>query len=160
MSKSKKPESSKRVEKNEKIERTEKAVISPKPDQSARKKLFEACRQKLISAKTNHLNVLRSLTGELVAESQGDVADQARALQEETMSLARRGKLVHELSEIEQALDRIKSNNYGICEETGNIIEDKRLEAIPWTRLSLEGAEIREMERQELEEEAASAEQN
>lgn len=132
---------------------------SKKPELGTRKKLFEACREKLLSVKEKHLSVLRNLTGELVAESQGDVADQARALQEETMSLARRGKLSHELSEIEQALDRLKNNTYGICEETGNLIEDKRLEAIPWTRLSLEGAEIREMDRQQQDEEIAASQE-
>ncbi len=33
---------------------------------------------------------------------------------------------------------------YGICEETEELIEEDRLLAIPWTRLSIEGAEIRE----------------
>ena len=33
---------------------------------------------------------------------------------------------------------------FGICEETEEVIEPERLRAIPWTRLSIEGAEIRE----------------
>jgi len=65
--------------------------------------------------------------------------------------LARREKLSVELQEIDQALHRIKQDTFGICEETGAPIEEKRLNAIPWTRLSLEGAEIREMEKEEQE---------
>jgi DnaK suppressor protein len=42
------------------------------------------------------------------------------------------------------ALSRIESGTYGICEETEEQIEHERLLAIPWTRLSIEGAEIRE----------------
>ncbi len=46
--------------------------------------------------------------------------------------------------EIEGALGRIEKGLYGVCEETEEIIEAERLLAIPWTRLSIEGAEIRE----------------
>jgi DnaK suppressor protein len=48
------------------------------------------------------------------------------------------------LSEIESALGRIESGIFGLCEETEEPIEAERLLAIPWTRLSIEGAEIRE----------------
>jgi len=39
--------------------------------------------------------------------------------------------------EIEQAIDRIRSGRYGICELSGKPIEPARLEAIPWTRFSV-----------------------
>jgi len=47
--------------------------------------------------------------------------------------------------EIEEALNRIKTGRYGICEATGKQIDPARLEAIPWTRFSA-GAE-RELEK-------------
>lgn len=40
--------------------------------------------------------------------------------------------------QIDQALDRIRNGSYGICELTGKPIDPSRLEAIPWTRFSLE----------------------
>jgi DnaK suppressor protein len=40
--------------------------------------------------------------------------------------------------EIEEALKRIEKNTYGICEFTGKPIPQKRLEAIPWTRFTVE----------------------
>jgi DnaK suppressor protein len=40
--------------------------------------------------------------------------------------------------EIEEALKRIEKNTYGICELTGKTIPAKRLEAIPWTRFTVE----------------------
>jgi DnaK suppressor protein len=46
--------------------------------------------------------------------------------------------------EIESALARIERGSYGVCEETDEPIEIERLRAIPWTRLSIEGSEIRE----------------
>ncbi|MBI4659357.1 MAG: TraR/DksA C4-type zinc finger protein [Verrucomicrobia bacterium] len=40
--------------------------------------------------------------------------------------------------EIEEALRRIERNTYGICELTGRPIPKARLEAIPWTRFTVE----------------------
>lgn len=40
--------------------------------------------------------------------------------------------------EIEEALKRIEKNTYGICELTGKQIPKARLEAIPWTRFTVE----------------------
>ena len=41
------------------------------------------------------------------------------------------------LPEIQYALSRIKNENFGVCELSGEPIEEKRLLAIPWTRVSL-----------------------
>lgn len=49
------------------------------------------------------------------------------------------------VNEIDQALRRIESGTYGVCELTGQPIPKPRLEAIPWTRYSLEAQ--RELER-------------
>lgn len=40
--------------------------------------------------------------------------------------------------EIEEALKRIERNTYGICELTGKPIPKARLDAIPWTRFTVE----------------------
>ncbi len=40
--------------------------------------------------------------------------------------------------EVEQALDRIHRGTYGICEQTGRPIPLARLEAVPWTRYTVE----------------------
>src|SRR6266481_9056403 len=40
--------------------------------------------------------------------------------------------------EIEEALKRIEKNTYGICELTGKQIPKARLEAIPWTRFTVQ----------------------
>jgi RNA polymerase-binding transcription factor DksA len=48
------------------------------------------------------------------------------------------------LGEILQALERITEKTYGFCEGLGVLIEANRLEAIPWTRYSLEYARLLE----------------
>jgi DnaK suppressor protein len=40
--------------------------------------------------------------------------------------------------EIEEALKRIEKNTYGVCELTGKVIPRTRLDAIPWTRFTVE----------------------
>lgn len=42
------------------------------------------------------------------------------------------------LYEVEQALKRIQKGTYGLCEMTGKPIPKMRLEAIPWTRFTVE----------------------
>lgn len=48
--------------------------------------------------------------------------------------------------EVEQALKRIQKGSYGICEMTGKTIPKNRLEAIPWTRYTVEAQAIIEKE--------------
>jgi RNA polymerase-binding transcription factor DksA len=40
--------------------------------------------------------------------------------------------------EIEEALKRIERNTFGVCELTNKVIPKTRLEAIPWTRFTVE----------------------
>jgi DnaK suppressor protein len=43
------------------------------------------------------------------------------------------------LKEIEAAIERVHKGTYGVCEITGEKIDAERLEAVPFTRFSLEG---------------------
>ncbi len=45
------------------------------------------------------------------------------------------------LRAIDEALERMKEGTYGLCEVCFKPIEEKRLEAIPWTTLCIEHAE-------------------
>jgi RNA polymerase-binding transcription factor DksA len=42
------------------------------------------------------------------------------------------------LDEVNEALGRIQTGSYGICEMTGKPIPEDRLEAVPWTRFTKE----------------------
>ena len=74
-------------------------------------------------------------------ERGGDQADQVNRLQEETQYTGRIQRDLQMLAQVSQALERMENGNYGICDQTGEAISLTRLSAIPWTTLSLEGAE-------------------
>lgn len=107
--------------------------------------LVDQCRDKLLSTKAEILNRVESTRLQLNNEDRGgDEADQTVRTLAESEILSMHERLRSQLVEIEMALGRIESGTYGICEETEEVIEPDRLLAIPWTRLSIEGAEIRE----------------
>ena len=107
--------------------------------------LIEECKRRLIQEKADVLNRVKGSRSEIVSDDKGgDEGDQTvRALQESEF-LSMNSRLRNQLTEIEMALARIANGSYGVCEETEEPIEIERLRAIPWTRLSIEGAEIRE----------------
>jgi DnaK suppressor protein len=107
--------------------------------------LLKECRAKLLQVKAELLNRVRETSGNLSFDERGgDEADQTVRVLAEVEALTMNERLRSQLLEIEQALARMENGTYGICEETEEQIEHERLRAIPWTRLSIEGAEIRE----------------
>jgi DnaK suppressor protein len=108
-------------------------------------KLVAECKRRLLTAKADLLNRVRDARQDLHFEDKGgDEADQTVRVLAEAETLSMHERLRSQLLEIELALSRIENGTYGICEETEEQIESERLLAIPWTRLSIEGAEIRE----------------
>jgi len=111
------------------------------------KDLIEKCKAKLIVTKADLLNRVRESRHDLHNADDnkgGDEGDQTLRALAEAEFLSMHERLRKQLMEIESALARIEKGLYGICEETEEQIEAERLLAIPWTRLSIEGAEIRE----------------
>lgn len=115
--------------------------------QTLSRDLVEKCREKLLAAKAEILNRVRESRADLYNSEDakgGDEGDQTLRALAESEFLSMHERLRKQLMEIESALGRIEKGLYGICEETEELIEPDRLLAIPWTRLSIEGAEIRE----------------
>lgn len=111
------------------------------------KTLVERCKKALLEAKADILNRVQNVRQDLHSSEdgkQGDEGDQTVRALAESEALSNNERLRTQLLEIEMALSRIESGTYGVCEETEEAIESDRLLAIPWTRLSIEGAEIRE----------------
>lgn len=114
-------------------------------DKNITDKLVMECKEKLLKTKMDLLNRVKEAREKLdLDEKGGDEADQTMRLLAEQEMLNLNDRLRSQLFEIESALGRIESGSFGLCEETEEPIEVERLKAIPWTRLSIEGAELRE----------------
>jgi DnaK suppressor protein len=108
-------------------------------------KILKECRGKLLQVKSELLNRVKEARFDMNADEKGgDEADQTIRVLAEAEALSMHERLRGQLYEIENALARMENGTYGVCEETEELIEYDRLRAIPWTRLSIEGAEIRE----------------
>ncbi len=73
-----------------------------------------------------------------------DVADRATSEADLTYELRSKDRARKLINKIEEALLRIKNKTYGYCEETGEPISLKRLEARPVAMLSIEAQERHE----------------
>ena len=120
--------------------------------QGLSKELIQQCRQKLLLMKNDLLNRSRHLRSEFAQndKNSGDEIDQTVAHLAEHNFLISQERIRVQLMEIEFALGRIESGQFGTCEETLEPIEKERLLAIPYTRLSIEGAEIRDASRKKF----------
>ena len=73
-----------------------------------------------------------------------DLADRASSETDRAIELRARDRQRKLISKIDAALQRIDDNTYGYCEETGEPIALKRLEARPIATLSVEAQERHE----------------
>jgi DnaK suppressor protein len=73
-----------------------------------------------------------------------DLADRASTETDRSLELRTRDRQRKLISKIEAALNRIDNGSYGYCEETGEPISLRRLDARPIATLSLEAQERHE----------------
>ena len=80
---------------------------------------------------------------------EADIADRASLETEAGVELRTRNRYLKLISKINQALRRIEEGEYGYCEETGDPIGIRRLEARPVATMTIEAQERHEkMEKQ------------
>ena len=114
-------------------------------------KQLEYFRQKLLAWRNELIEESRETLDHLHEENwhQADIADRASLETEAGVELRTRNRYLKLISKIDAAIRRIESGDYGYCEETGEEIGLKRLEARPVATLSIEAQERHEkMERQ------------
>jgi DnaK suppressor protein len=73
-----------------------------------------------------------------------DIADRATSETERSLELRARDRQRKLIAKIDAALERIEDGTYGYCEETGEPISLKRLDARPIATLSVEAQERHE----------------
>ena len=103
-------------------------------------------RRKLNAWKVEILREAQDTIANLQAENENhpDLADRASSETDRAIELRARDRQRKLISKIEAALSRLDDGSYGFCEETGEPISLKRLDARPIATLSLEAQERHE----------------
>lgn len=103
-------------------------------------------RAKLNAWRNDILREARETLGHLAEESanHADIADRASSETDRSIELRARDRQRKLISKIDAALQRIDEGTYGYCEETGEPISLKRLDARPIATLSIEAQERHE----------------
>ncbi|MCX8506878.1 MAG: RNA polymerase-binding protein DksA [Alphaproteobacteria bacterium] len=103
-------------------------------------------RQKLLTWRTELLAESTETVQHMQEESlqQPDTTDRAALESDRALELRTRDRERKLISKIDEALRRIDDGSYGYCEETGEPIGLRRLEARPIATLSLEAQERHE----------------
>lgn len=114
-----------------KSEKTESEFLRDKKIQEIKKKLL-ARKETLLAEAEDALN---ELPGQTIFP---DFGDQATAETERNFMLRLRGRERRLLKKIDDAIERIESGTFGICEKCGMEIDIRRLEARPVTTLCIE----------------------
>jgi DnaK suppressor protein len=115
----------------------------------------EYFRRKLLDWRAELLRESTETVHHMQEESlaQPDLTDRASLETDRALELRTRDRERKLINKIDEALRRIETDSYGYCEETGEPIGLKRLEARPIATLSLEAQERHErMERTHREE--------
>ena len=109
-------------------------------------KMKEYFRQKLENWKRELLKESSQTLNNLQTENEAkpDMTDRASEEIDRTFELRTRDRERKLINKIDAALRRISDGSYGYCEETGEPIGLKRLEARPVATLSLEAQEMHE----------------
>ena len=106
----------------------------------------EYFRQKLLRWRSD---LVKEANGTLASLSEGgilepDITDRASVETDRALELRTRDRARKLIGKIDQALARIEAGTYGYCEETGEPIGLKRLDARPIATLSVEAQERHE----------------
>jgi len=106
----------------------------------------EYFRVKLLAWKEEILREAKETLQHLQDENQNhpDLADRASSETDRAIELRARDRQRKLISKIEAAISRIDDGTYGYCEETGEPISLRRLEARPIATLSVEAQERHE----------------
>jgi len=109
-------------------------------------KMKEYFKQKLLNWKNELLKESNQTLNNLQSDNEAkpDITDRASEEIDRSFELRTRDRERKLINKINSALKRIEDGSYGYCEETGEPIGLKRLEARPVATLSLEAQEMHE----------------
>jgi DnaK suppressor protein len=107
---------------------------------------LEYFRQKLVSWREELIRESQETLEHLKNENwqEADIADRATIETDAGIELRTRNRYLKLINKIDQALRKIESGEYGYCDETGDEIGLKRLEARPIAAYTIEAQEAHE----------------
>ncbi|WP_300298701.1 RNA polymerase-binding protein DksA [Ferrovibrio sp.] len=114
------------------------SFMNPRMKEYFRRKLL-AWKEEILRESNQTLQHLQEDTTQ-----EPDIADRASTETDRALELRTRDRQRKLISKIDAALKRIEDGSYGYCEETGEPISLKRLEARPIATLSIEAQERHE----------------
>jgi len=114
------------------------SFMNPKMREYFRRKL-QAWKEDILRESNQTLQHLQEDTSQ-----EPDIADRASVETDRALELRTRDRQRKLIAKIDAAMKRIDDNSYGYCEETGEPISLKRLEARPIATLSIEAQERHE----------------
>ena len=120
---------------------------APKSSDKPHKVPFEKHRKRLLLRQEElilDISRNRQVTDETVDEQAQDMVDRATSAytREFAFSLSESDRKA--LLLIEQALLRIEQGTYGVCVHCQGVVQEKRLEAVPWARHCLDCQEMQD----------------
>src|SRR5579872_1573440 len=136
--------------------RLSKTYVPSESEKYMNAKQLEYFRQKLLAWRDELLAESQETIESLKEEEwrEPDLSDRASLETEAGVTLRTRNRYLKLISKIDSALKRIEDGSYGYCEETGDPIGLKRLEARPIATMTIEAQERHErMEKQYIDEE-------
>jgi DnaK suppressor protein len=119
----------------------------PKNNSTSRDKKIQGIKMKLQEQRSALLSEAESALNELPGQTIfPDLGDQATAETDRNFMLRLRGREQRLLKKIDEAIERIDNGTFGICDDCGNEIDVKRLEARPVTTMCIECKTLQEEE--------------
>jgi len=73
-----------------------------------------------------------------------DLADKAASAYSKELNFSLSDGERNLLMAIEEAFNRMRDGSYGTCTNCGNVIGEKRLQAVPWTSFCIDCQELQE----------------
>lgn len=121
------------------VPRTISAAKTPSGELTARAKHFHKIRDILLRQKQTLLTEAEQAMNALPEQTVfPDLGDQATAETDRNFMLRLRGREQKLIKKIEEAIERIDTNEYGLCDSCGEEIQVSRLEARPVTTMCID----------------------
>ena len=117
------------------------------PAKSLKKDAGDRVKKRLLAKRDELLQDLaknRQVSDETIEESAQDMADRATSAytKEFAYSLSESDRKI--LILIEEALGRLDAGLYGTCVHCSQVVQEKRIEAVPWARHCLDCQELQD----------------